>query len=117
MLVFGLKETSDSWVDALKIWWQTGCTRFAQITRVVIYLDNGPHNNGRRTQFLKRMVEFADWSGLEIRLLYYPPYHSKYNPVACAEPVEANAAGQPLRTSGVAFCSTAPVLCWTAPSE
>jgi hypothetical protein len=30
-------------------------------------------------QFLKRMVEFADWSGLEIRLVYYPPYHSKYN--------------------------------------
>ncbi len=27
------------------------------------------------------MVEFADWSGLEIRLVYYPPYHSKYNPI------------------------------------
>ncbi len=25
--------------------------------------------------------EFADWSGLEIRLVYYPPYHSKYNPI------------------------------------
>jgi len=47
----------------------------------VIYLDNGPKNSGRRTQFLKRMIEFADWSGLEIRLLYYPPYHSKYNPI------------------------------------
>src|SRR5271157_5971044 len=34
---------------------------------------------GRRTQFLKRMVQFSDWSGLEIRLVYYPPYHSKYN--------------------------------------
>jgi hypothetical protein len=30
---------------------------------------------------LKRMVEFADWSGREIRLVYHPPYHSKYNPV------------------------------------
>jgi hypothetical protein len=27
------------------------------------------------------MVEFADWSGREIRLVYHPPYHSKYNPV------------------------------------
>ena len=27
------------------------------------------------------MVQFADWSGLEIRLVYYPPYHSKYNPI------------------------------------
>jgi DDE family transposase len=32
-----------------------------------------------RTQFLKRLVQFADWSGLELRLVYYPPYHSKYN--------------------------------------
>jgi DDE family transposase len=49
------------------------------IKRLVIYLDNGPKNPGRRTQFLKRMVQFADRSGLEIRLVYYPPYHSKYN--------------------------------------
>lgn len=27
------------------------------------------------------MIEFADWTGLEIRLVYYPPYHSKYNPI------------------------------------
>jgi len=27
------------------------------------------------------MVEFADHIGKSIRLLYYPPYHSKYNPV------------------------------------
>ena len=27
------------------------------------------------------MVEFADWSGLEVRLVYDPPYHSKYNPI------------------------------------
>ena len=51
------------------------------VKRLVIYLDNGPKNSGRRTQFLKRMVQFADWSGLEIRLVYYPPYHSKYNPI------------------------------------
>ena len=82
MLIFGLKETSDSWVDALQLWWEHARERFSHIKRLVIYLDNGPNNNGRRTQFLKRMVQFADWSGLEIRLVYYPPYHSKYNPVA-----------------------------------
>jgi hypothetical protein len=27
------------------------------------------------------MIELADWSGLAIRLVYYPPYHSKYNPI------------------------------------
>src|SRR5271157_5934900 len=52
-----------------------------QVKRLVIYLDNGPKNSGRRTQFLKRMVQFADETGLAIRLVYYPPYHSKYNRV------------------------------------
>ena len=30
---------------------------------------------------MKRMIEFADKNNLEIVLAYYPPYHSKYNPV------------------------------------
>jgi Rhodopirellula transposase DDE domain len=79
MLIFGSRETSDSWVDALKMWWLQVRGGLGHVKRLVIYLDNGPKNSGRRTQFLKRMVEFADWSGLEIRLVYYPPYHSKYN--------------------------------------
>jgi hypothetical protein len=79
MLIFGSRETSDAWVDALKMWWLEVRGGLGQVKRLVIYLDNGPKNSGRRTQFLKRMVAFADWSGLEIRLVYYPPYHSKYN--------------------------------------
>ena len=81
MLVFGTRETSDAWVDALQLWWRTVRAGFQHIQRLVIYLDNGPKNSGRRTQFLKRIVQFADWSRLEIRLVYYPPYHSKYNPI------------------------------------
>ena len=80
-LVFGPAETSDFWVDALKAWWLSVKDGLGHVKRLVIYLDNGPNNSGSRTQFLKRMVEFADWSGLEVRLVYYPPYHSKYNPV------------------------------------
>ena len=81
MLLFGSHETSDAWVDALQMWWRQVRRGCWYVKRLVIYLDNGPKNSGRRTQFLKRMVQFADWSGLEIRLLYYPPYHSKYNPI------------------------------------
>ena len=80
-LIFGSTETSDFWVDALRMWWSQAQGGFGHIRRLVIYLDNGPKNSGTRTQWLKRMVEFADWSGLEIRLVYYPPYHSKYNPI------------------------------------
>ena len=28
---------------------------------------------------MRRLVEFSDQTGLEIELVYYPPYHSKYN--------------------------------------
>jgi len=81
MLLFGSHDTSDAWVDALRMWWTRVGPGLGSIKRLVIDLDNGPKNSGRRTQFLKRMVEFADWSGLEVRLVYYPPYHSKYNPI------------------------------------
>src|SRR5262249_29255663 len=81
MLVFGSGETSDFWVDALMLWWQQARPAMGHIRRLVIFLDNGPKNAGTRTQFLKRLIEFCDWSGLEIRLVYYPPYHSKYNPI------------------------------------
>jgi hypothetical protein len=80
-LLFGTKETSDAWADALMAWWELVRSSQGHVERLVVYLDNGPKNSGRRTQWLKRMVQFADWSGLEVRLVYYPPYHSKYNPI------------------------------------
>jgi hypothetical protein len=80
-LLFGSKETSDFWVDGLMAWWARVSAGYRHIRRLVVYLDNGPNCSGVRTQFLKRMVAFADATGLEVRLVYYPPYHSKYNPV------------------------------------
>jgi Rhodopirellula transposase DDE domain len=80
-IIFGTQETSDFWGDGLELWWLQVKDSLRSIRRLVIYLDNGPNNSGSRTQFLKRMIEFADWSGLEVRLVYYPPYHSKYNPI------------------------------------
>ncbi len=79
MLLLGWRETSDAWADALTLWWQQVRVDLGHVKRLVIDLDNGPKNSGRRTQFLKRMVQFADWSGREVRLVSYPPYHSKYN--------------------------------------
>lgn len=80
-LFFASRESSDVWVNGLMQWWRQVGATMRPIKRLVIYLDNGPNNSGRRRQFLKRLIEFADWSGLEIRLVYYPPYHSKYNPI------------------------------------
>src|SRR5512135_857247 len=79
MLLFGSRETSDAWVDALQSWWQHVRAGLGHVKRLVIYLDNGPKNSGRRTQFLKRMVQFADCSALAVRLVYYQPSQSKHN--------------------------------------
>ena len=75
------KVTSDFIVDRLEQWWQEVRLRFLSVKTLVINLDNGPENHSRRTQFLKRVVEFARKYGLAVQLAYYPPYHSKYNPI------------------------------------
>ncbi len=75
------KVTSDCLADRLVAWWEHVRKRFPHITTLVINLDNGPENHSRRTQFLYRMVQFAQTYGLAVRLAYYPPYHSKYNPI------------------------------------
>jgi transposase len=77
----GSKVTSDFIVDRLEDWWEFNRVRFPGVTGLVLNPDNGPENHSRRTQFLKRMVEFARDARLDIDLAYYPPYHSKYNPI------------------------------------
>jgi hypothetical protein len=68
-------------VDVLDRWWLGNKEQFPLVKTLVINQDNGPENKSRRTQFLKRMVEFARRWRLLVRLCYYPPYHSKYNPI------------------------------------
>lgn len=81
-IIFGnSRETSDFIVDCLQQWWDASKERYGHIRQLVIDLDNGPEIASNRTQFMKRMVEFADRNNLEIVLVYYPPYHSKYNPI------------------------------------
>ena len=75
------KVTSDFIVDVLEDFWNTQRQRFSQIQTLVINQDNGPENHSRRTQFMQRIVEFSHKFKLNVRLAYYPPYHSKYNPV------------------------------------
>ena len=75
------KVTSDCLADILCHWWETNKVRFPQVRTLVLNLDNGPENHSRRTQMLYRLVEFVQQTGIALELAYYPPYHSKYNPV------------------------------------
>jgi hypothetical protein len=74
-------ETSDLIADCLDVWWDENRSRLLHVSELILNLDNGPHVQSRRRQFIKRLAEFADKTGLSIRLVYYPPYHSKYNPI------------------------------------
>jgi hypothetical protein len=82
-IMFGSSyKTSDFIVDALEARWAAlDAPEQATTERVQIKMDNGPESSGIRTQFLHRMVQFADHIGKPVQLLYYPPYHSKYNPI------------------------------------
>ena len=75
-------KTSDFLVDVLAAKWEAMDEQEKVETSLIqIKMDNGPESSGRRTQFLSRMVQLADMINKPIQLLYYPPYHSKYNPI------------------------------------
>jgi Rhodopirellula transposase DDE domain len=81
-LFFGTNyKTSDFLVDGFLLWWEERKQALFGVKQLVINLDNGPECSGHRSQFLCRMAAFADKTGLCIRLVYYPPYHSKYNAI------------------------------------
>ena len=83
LFVYGVtsKVTSDCLVDRLVQWWESGRGRFGHITTLVLNLDNGPEKHSRRTQFMQRLVDFVQQYQVTVQLVYYPPYHSKYNAV------------------------------------
>jgi len=72
--------TADFMIDALEDLWPSIQKRFDPHT-LVINADNGPENSSRRSQFMKRLIGFAHAYEINISLAYYPPYHSKYNPI------------------------------------
>ena len=74
-------KTSDFLVDGIWLWWEKRKHVFESIKHLVINADNGPECSGQRSQFLKRMIEFVDMTNITVRLIYYPPYHSKYNAI------------------------------------
>lgn len=104
-LFFGSSyKTSDFLVDGLLLWWEERQLDLSHVRHLVINMDNGPEGNGHRSQFLYRMTEFADATGLVVHLVYYPPYHSKYNSI------ERFWAGLEKSWNGYLLCNVIAVL-------
>jgi hypothetical protein len=64
--------TADFMVDMLEDLWPMLKKRFDPHT-IVINADNGPENGSRRTQFMKRLVDFCHSKQVSVELAYYPP--------------------------------------------
>jgi len=73
--------TADFIVDCLRDFWLLVRSTFPQVTTLLLNLDNGPENHSRRSQFMARLARLADTCHITLRLAYYPPYYSKYNPI------------------------------------
>ncbi len=74
-------ETADFIADCLDIWYSENIEQYKHIKELIINLDNGPCIRSNCAIFMKRMIQFAKTAQWKIRLSYYPPYHSKYNPI------------------------------------
>lgn len=75
------KVTSDCLVDVLADCWGELQLRWPKVRTLQLNLDNGPECHSRRSQFIWRLIQFSHHTALDIDLCYYPPYHSKYNPI------------------------------------
>ena len=81
-IIFGnSKETSDFILDALQLWWSLRQFNPDDYDLLMIDLDNGKPVASNTKLFIRRIVAFAKQIGLPVQLVYYPPYHSKYNAV------------------------------------
>ena len=75
------KVSSDFMADCLEQWIQERAGALREVRKLVVDLDNGPENSGQRSQWLLRMALLAQRYQWVVVLVYYPPYHSKYNPI------------------------------------
>ena len=49
------------------------------IDTIILFLDNGTKNSSRRTLWIWSLIMLSIKLNVTIELVYYPPYHSKYN--------------------------------------
>jgi len=75
------KVSSDFMADSLEQWIVQQGEALKEVRKLVLDLDNGPENSGQRSQWLFRLVLLAQKFQWHLVLVFYPPYHSKYNPI------------------------------------
>jgi hypothetical protein len=76
-------DTSAFACDSLRQWWQTqGHALYPGADSLLLLCDGGGSNSARPYLFKAALEKVAQETGLAIRVAHYPPYTSKYNPIA-----------------------------------
>lgn len=73
------KSTAKFKVDCLENQIKRDKSINPNINKVYLFLDNGPENSSHRTLWMLSLIQLSIKLNVTIELVYYPPYHSKYN--------------------------------------
>ena len=74
-------STAEFKVDCMEERLKEELTKNPNIKKLMLFLDNGPENNSSRSLWIYKLVELVKKYNIIIELVYYPPYHSKYNKI------------------------------------
>jgi hypothetical protein len=75
-------DTAAFAVRSIQTWWERmGQERYPTATELLITADSGGSNGHRPRQWKTQLQQFADESGLTIRVCHFPPGTSKWNKI------------------------------------
>jgi transposase len=75
-------DTAEFAVETLRRWWrEMGQPRYPNATRLLITADGGGSNGSRVRLWKIALQQFAQETGLEIRVCHFPPGTSKWNKI------------------------------------
>lgn len=75
-------ETAEFVCDSLKIWWlKHGKNDYPTANEILIFCDAGGANSYRHHVFKVELQRLANEINMPIKVVHYPPYTSKWNPI------------------------------------
>lgn len=75
-------ETAEFICDSLKNWWSNhGKNAYPKADEILIFCDAGGSNSYRHHIFKAELQKLADEINICLKIVHYPPYTSKWNPI------------------------------------
>lgn len=75
-------ETAEFICDSLKNWWLNhGKNEYPKADKILIFCDAGGANSYRHNIFKVELQKLANEIRLPLKIVHYPPYTSKWNPI------------------------------------